>query len=266
MAAAIQMKSTPDLDYNLQQAEERIEYAVRLGAELIGLPENFSFLGPDEQRVAEAEQISIRSARFLTEMALRFEVTLLGGGFPVPTGDGRVLNTATLVDSTGQEIARYEKMHLFDVDLPDGNYYRESATVKAGAEPPPVIADEDLGNLGLSICYDLRFPELYRHLSRQGAVVLLVPAAFTAYTGKDHWKVLLRARAIENTCYVLAPAQTGLHFGRRHSHGHAMIVDPWGVVISDAGDLPGVALALIEPERLAQVRSQLPSLKHCVLT
>jgi predicted amidohydrolase len=134
----------------------------------------------------------------------------------------------------------------------------------SGRELPPVYPSPDLGLLGLSICYDVRFPELYRHLAEKGADVIFIPAAFTAFTGKDHWKVLLQARAIENTCYVIAPAQTGTHYERRQTHGHAMIIDPWGTILADAGEEPGVALAQIEPLRLEQVRRQMPSLNHRV--
>ncbi len=158
----------------------------------------------------------------------------------------------------------YQKVHLFDVNVPDGNNYHESNTVMAGSAFPPVCEHENLGKLGLSICYDVRFPEVYRHLSKQGAEVLFIPAAFTAYTGKDHWQVLLQARAIENTCYVIAPAQTGNHYARRCTHGHAMIIDPWGVVLADAGEKQGVAIAEISPTRLKQVRQQMPSLQHRV--
>ena len=264
LAAAIQMTSLPDLQKNLVQAEELIDLAVRRGAELVTLPENFSFMGEEEEKIAASEAIGQQSERFLKTMAQRFQVTILGGGFPVPTDGGKVYNTCLLVDPNGKELARYEKVHLFDVNVPDGITYRESSTVKAGEDLPPVYASPELGTLGLSVCYDVRFPELYRHLSQQGADVLFVPAAFTAYTGKDHWKVLLQARAIENTCYTIAPAQTGHHSGRRQTHGHAMIIDPWGVVLADAGDEPGVAIAEINPDRLEQVRRQMPSLQHRV--
>ncbi|MEB3336481.1 MAG: carbon-nitrogen hydrolase family protein [Leptolyngbyaceae bacterium] len=264
LAAAIQMNSLPDLQKNLVQAEELIDLAVRRGAELVALPENFSFLGDETAKVAQADTIAEESIKFLKTMARRFQVTLLGGGFPVPVGNGKVYNVALLIDPNGQELARYEKAHLFDVNLPDGNTYRESNTVVAGGQMPPIYPSKELGKVGLSVCYDVRFPELYRHLSQMGAEVLCVPAAFTAYTGKDHWQVLLQARAIENTCYVIAPAQTGRHNSLRQSHGHAMIVDPWGVILADAGDMPGVAIAAIEPSRLEQVRRQMPSLMHRV--
>jgi len=264
LAAAVQMTSLPDLKKNLAQAEELIDLAVRQGAELVALPENFPFLGEEPAKLAQAEAIAGESEKFLKTMAQRFQITLLGGGFPVPVGNGKVSNTALLIAPNGQELVRYEKVHLFDVNLPDGNTYQESGTVVPGLQMPPVYPSKELGNLGVSVCYDVRFPELYRHLSQMGAEVLFVPAAFTAYTGKDHWQVLIQARAIENTCYVIAPAQTGWHYNMRQTHGHAMIVDPWGVVLADAGDKPGVAIAAIEPSRLEQVRRQMPSLQHRV--
>jgi predicted amidohydrolase len=269
LAAALQMTSLPDLDKNLAQAEELIQLAVNRGADLICLPENFAFLGDEEAKTLLAEKIAQASQKFLVTMAQRYQVTILGGGFPVPADEieatkGKMFNTALLVGPEGTELSRYRKIHLFDVNLPDGNTYRESETIVAGSEPPEVYHSDKLGNLGLSVCYDVRFPELYRHLAKNGANVLFVPAAFTAYTGKDHWQVLLQARAIENTCYVIAAAQVGKHNPRRQSHGHAMIVDPWGVVLADAGDQIGLAIAEINPARLEQVRTQMPSLKHRV--
>jgi deaminated glutathione amidase len=262
LAAAIQMTSVPDLKKNLSQAEDLIDLAVRRGAEVIGLPENFSFLGDELAKIAQAESIALESEKFLKTMAQRYQVMILGGGYPVPAGEGKVYNTALLVDKDGNEIARYEKVHLFDVNVPDGNTYLESATVVPGSELPGVYASPDFGNLGLSICYDVRFPELFRHLSRKETDVLFIPAAFTAYTGKDHWQVLLQARSIENTCYTIAPAQTGWHNTIRQSHGHALIIDPWGTVLSDAGTEPGFAIAEISPNRIQQVRRQMPSLQH----
>lgn len=264
LAAAVQMNSVPDLQKNLAHAEELIDVAVRRGAELVSLPENFSFLGDEAAKLAQAGAIAQESEKFLKTMAQRFQVTLLGGGFPVPVEGGKVYNTALLIAPDGQELSRYEKVHLFDVNLPDGNTYRESETVLAGSRVPPIYPSKELGNLGLSVCYDVRFPELYRQMAQLGAEVLFVPAAFTAYTGKDHWQILLQARAIENTCYVIAPAQTGRHNSMRQSHGHAMIIDPWGVILADAGEEPGVAIAEIHPARLEQVRRQMPSLQHRV--
>ncbi len=264
LAAAIQMTSVPNLEKNLVQAEELIELAVRQGAELVSLPENFSFLGLETDKIAQAAAIASATEKFLKTVAQRFQVTILGGGFPVPVDSDRVYNTALLVSPNGEELYRYQKVHLFDVNVPDGNTYRESSTVMAGTQLPTVYPSPELGNLGVSICYDVRFPELYRHLAYKGADILFVPAAFTAYTGKDHWQVLLQARAIENTCYVIAPAQTGQHYTLRQTHGHAMIIDPWGVILADAGEKPGVAIAEIKPDRLQQVRRQMPSLQHRV--
>jgi deaminated glutathione amidase len=264
LAAALQMTSVPDLQKNLVQAEELIDLAVRRGAALVTLPENFSFLGDEKAKVAQVASICEASEKFLKTMAQRYQVTLLGGGYPVPSPDGKIYNTALLVGPDGDVLLRYEKVHLFDVNLPDGNTYEESAMVSSGQQMPPICPRKDLGNLGVSVCYDVRFPELYRHLSHMGAEVLMIPAAFTAFTGKDHWQVLLQARAIENTCYVVAPAQTGFHNARRQSHGHATIVDPWGIVLADAGTEIGMAIAEVKPSRLTQVRQQMPSLKHRV--
>ena len=263
LAAAVQLTSGQDPERNFTAAEEQIDLAARRGAELVGLPENFAFLGDDARRLELAPSLAEQCTRFLVTMARRYQVVLLGGGFPVPAGDGSTtLNRAELVDRDGQLLARYDKIHLFDVDLPDGNTYRESATVTPGTEVPPVVDVPGLCRIGVSICYDVRFPELYRHLVGAGADLLMIPAAFTAFTGKDHWQVLLQARAIENTAYVLAPAQTGQHYGRRHSHGHAMVIDPWGTVLSDAGIQPGSAIAPVNVSHVGHVREQMPSLRH----
>ena len=212
------------------------------------------------------KRLRLEPSSFLKKWHKDSKLQFWGGGFPVPVGEntGKAYNTAALVSPDGKEVAHYQKVHLFDVDVPDGNTYQESSTVMAGKDIPAIYESEQLGKLGLSICYDVRFPEFYRYLSRQGADVLFIPAAFTAFTGKDHWQVLLQARAIENTCYVIAPAQTGNHYERRYTHGHAMIIDPWGVILADAGNAPGVAVAEINPQRLQQVRQQMPSLQHRV--
>ncbi|MBW4563254.1 MAG: carbon-nitrogen hydrolase family protein [Mojavia pulchra JT2-VF2] len=264
LAVAIQMTSVPNLEQNLAEAEKLIQMAVHQGAKLVGLPENFSFMGEVNDKLAQAEAIASASEKFLKQMAQRFQITILGGGFPIPANErGKVHNTAILVDPSGQEIIHYQKIHLFDVNVPDGNSYRESSTVVPGKNLPSMYFSQELGNIGVSICYDVRFPELYRHIADKGGDIIFVPAAFT---GKDHWQVLLQARAIENTCYIIAPAQTGLNYAQRHTYGHAMIIDPWGVILADAGDKPGVAIAEINPYRLEQVRSQMPSLQHRVFT
>jgi len=256
------MTSTPDPEANFTAAEELIELAARRGADLVGLPENFAFMGDDDRRLELAPILAERCSRFLVTMARRYQVTLLGGGFPVLAGERVTYNRAELVGKDGQLLALYDKIHLFDVDLPDGNTYRESETVQPGNALPPVVEVPGLCRVGLSICYDLRFPELYRHLAGAGAELIMIPAAFTAFTGKDHWQVLLQARAIENTAYVLAPAQTGLHYGRRQSHGHALVIDPWGTVLADAGVATGLAMAPVDPSHVQRVRNQMPSLQH----
>ena len=220
-------------------------------------------LKEDQRKLKIASSIYEKCNRFLVTMARRYQVVLLGGGFPVPAGDGvRTFNRAELFGKDGQSLARYDKIHLFDVDLPEGNTYRESETIVSGSESPPVVDVPGLCKIGLSICYDVRFPELYRDLVNKGADLLMIPAAFTAFTGKDHWQVLLQARAIENTAYVVAPAQTGRHYGRRQSHGHAMVIDPWGTVLADAGVVQGAAIAPADKERVERIREQMPSLKH----
>lgn len=265
LAAAVQMNSQPDIDSNLEEAYHLIREAKAKGAFLVGLPENFAWLGDLSGRLEQAEAISNRVPGFLSQCAEEFEVYLLGGGFPVPAEERKVFNRAQLYDPEGDMLAEYNKIHLFDVELSDGESYHESEFVRPGDPNPVVCSTADVGSLGLSICYDLRFPELYRRLSKEGAEVLCVPSAFTAKTGKDHWEPLLRARAIENTCYLLAPAQTGRHGAKRWTHGHAMIVSPWGTVLEDAGTEPGLAMAEIEPNRITEVRNQIPSLEHRVL-
>ena len=263
LAAALQLTSTSNVDANFSAAEEQIELAARRGAELVGLPENFAFIGDDQKRLELSSSLAEKCNKFLITMARRYQVVLLGGGFPVPVAEGtHTLNRSELIGRDGQLLARYDKIHLFDVDLPEGNTYRESATILSGNESPPVVSVPGLCKVGLSICYDVRFPELYRNLIDKGAELIMIPAAFTAFTGKDHWQVLLQARAIENTAYVLAPAQTGLHYGRRQSHGHAMIIDPWGTVLADAGLVPGAAIAPVDKSRVERIREQMPSLKH----
>lgn len=265
IAAAIQMNSQPDMDLNFESARKWIRAAANEGAELIGLPEYFSFLGDLGQRQAKAEEISKRSSQFLSETASEFNVTLLGGTIPAPAGNGKTFNRSLLIDQSGEVLASYDKIHLFDVNLSDNEQYRESDDIEHGRNSPVAVKTGLLGTLGLSVCYDLRFPELYRALMDLKADLLTVPSAFTATTGKDHWKPLLRARAIENTAYIFAPAQTGAHGKNRVTHGHAMIIDPWGTVIADAGTKQGFTIAKIDAERLKHVRRQIPSLKHRVL-
>lgn len=258
--AAIQMTSVPDVAVNLNAAGELIARAAAGGAELAGLPEVFAFLGPEQEMKDQAAHIAKAGREFLIDTARKHDIALIGGIIEL-AADGRIFNTALFVDKDGTEVARYRKMHLFDVNIPDGVTYRESGTVAPG-DAAVVAASPDFGDVGLSICYDVRFPELYRALSANNAALIFIPAAFTAYTGRAHWDLLVRSRAVENTSYVVAPAQCGNHYGKRESFGHAMIVDPWGEVLADAGEEPGVISATVDPARLREVRERMPSLKH----
>lgn len=261
LACAIQTTSTPDAEESLARAEALVLRAVERGAELIGLPENLPQICESQEEAAlQVPMTHPMSERWLKEQARRHGVVLYAGLVAPGSGD-RVRNMLVVVGRDGEVLARYQKRHLFDVAISERHTHRESAAVEPGIEP--VVADlGELGVLGLSICYDVRFPEHYRALVDLGADVLAVPAAFLTVTGKDHWHVLLRARAIENTCYVMAPAQGGRHNARRESYGHALVIDPWGHVLADTGDDGGLAIAEIHPERLRAVRSQLPCLQH----
>ncbi len=259
-AAVIQMCSGDDLETNLACARALLEQAARAGARLALLPENFPFMGADEdarRRVAEPEEDS-RILRFLGETARALDMAVIGGGIPLAgDGDARVRNACPAVDREGHVVAIYDKMHLFDVDLP-GETWRESASTVPGQRPVAVTLDG--WRVGLSICYDLRFPELYR--AHAGVEIISVAAAFTVPTGRAHWEVLLRARAIENQCYVLAAAQSGEHPGGRRTWGHSMIVDPWGRVLGCREQGEGVLVADLDRAELARVRERLPALTH----
>ncbi len=259
-AAAIQMCSLPDINRNLDAAGGLAESAARAGANLISLPEAFVYMGPEAELATMKPQVAAAGLDFLRETATRLGVILCGGVYE-PAPDGRLYNTCVAFGPDGVELGRYRKIHLFDVAIPDGMQYSESRNVAPG-DAIGLFETERCGRIGMSVCYDLRFPELYRKLAAAGAGVLLVPSAFTEYTGRVHWRLLLQARAVENTCYVIAAAQTGNHYGQRRSYGHAMIIDPWGEILADAGDQPGFALAEIDPARIQQIRREMPSLEN----
>jgi predicted amidohydrolase len=264
LAAVVQMTSTTDVERNLAAAEALVTRAAERGARLVALPENFAFLRSEGQPVPEPQALDGPWVSRMSAVAARLGITLLAGTIPeAVAGDPRVRNTSVLVGPDGRAIAAYRKIHLFDIDLPGMEHLKESRSVAPGEEI--VVADTPVGRLGLSVCYDLRFPELYRELARRGARVLCVPAAFTERTGKAHWEVLLRARAIENLAYVLAPAQVGQHGGGRASHGQALIADPWGTLLAQVPDGEGVALAELDFERLERLRRELPALGHARL-
>jgi predicted amidohydrolase len=261
--ALVQTCSNDDLESNLSMAADSIGRAVEQGAELVALPENFAYMRREGTAFPCVQGPDGAILSFLSGIAQHQGIWLLGGSFPERIdGSARVYNTSVLFDPSGREVARYRKMHLFDVDLGSdgGDVYRESDHFAPGEDV--VIATTPWGGLGLSICYDLRFPELYRRQSAGGATLLAVPSAFTPQTGKDHWSVLLRARAIENQAFVLAPAQCGQHAVDRASYGRSMIVDPWGIVLAQAGDAPGVIVADCDFEALARVRAAIPALAN----
>jgi predicted amidohydrolase len=261
LLAAAQMTSTADRARNLDVAARLVNEAADLGAKLIGLPENFAFMGPEEQRMAGAETLDGPSLSAMRELARRRGVFILAGSIAEKVADPRkTANTSALIADDGSLVAAYRKIHLFDVSIPDGARYAESEVVVPG--DLAVVAPTALGRIGLTICYDLRFPELYRKLSGLGAQIITIPSAFTLFTGKDHWEVLVRARAIENLAYVLAPAQVGRHSASRQTFGNAMVVDPWGVVLARCPDGEGVCVGRFDRARLERVRVELPALKH----
>lgn len=261
LAAAIQMTSTDNKTRNLDVAIEKIRWAADHGANYVALPETFFWMGPATEFAEAAEPLDGPTLSALAAVARENHLTLLGGSI-LESGapEGRVYNTSVLFGPDGAALAVYRKMHLFDVDLDVKAVYRESSKVAPGTEI--VTAETPIGTVGLSICYDLRFPELYREQVERGATVLNVPAAFTLMTGKDHWEPLLRARAIENQCWVIAPAQWGQHSENRSTFGHAMIVDPWGLVVAQASDGEGVAMAHVDDAVTTRVRQAIPALRH----
>jgi deaminated glutathione amidase len=264
--ALIQMNSQGDKAANLAQARRLIEQAVaEERPDLIALPEVWTLLSEDPTaKRAAAEPIPGGEAYgLLQELAARHRIVLHGGSFIERDGEA-LYNTTVVFDRDGRELARYRKLHLFDITTPDGKEYRESATFTRGAR---VVTFDALGTrLGLSICYDLRFAELYLELAKAGAKVILVPAAFTLQTGKDHWEVLLRARAIETQTYVLAPAQWGRYAGgARACYGHSLIADPWGHVLARAQDKVGYICARLDLEEVERVRARMPCADHRVL-
>jgi nitrilase len=262
--AAIQMTSGPDVAGNLQQARGLLEEAATRGAGLAALPENFAFMGlqdADKRGVAESDgRGPIQD--FLASTAQRLRMAIVGGTIPLRAGaDGRVAAASLVYDPDGKRAARYDKIHLFDVDIPGrAESYRESAHVAPGSEP--AIVDTPVGRLGLSVCYDVRFPELFRALSANGAQLLTVPSAFTSPTGRAHWETLLRARAIENLCYVIAPAQSGFHASGRETYGDSMVVDYWGRILQRLPRGRGCVVADIDLERQAEARKSFPALDH----
>lgn len=236
--------------------------AVLRGAEFVALPENFAYLRREGSEFPCAQSLDGEIVQSLASWAREHGIWLLGGSIPeARPEDTRIYNTSVLVSPSGELVASYRKIHLFDVDLGDnGGSFRESDTFAPGDEV--VVARLPFGPVGMSICYDLRFPELYRAMAERGVVLITVPSAFAPGTGKDHWEALLRARAIENQCFVLAPAQCGRHSADRASYGRSLVVDPWGIVLAQAGDQPCAIVAELDFGELASIRERVPALTH----
>jgi len=269
LAACVQLSCTTDVERNLGTAERLIRRAAAMGAALICTPENTPYLGPQFHKVDTAQSLDGEIASRLQALADELGVHLLIGSLAerrvLTNGEvdrTRCYNTSVLYGPDGSRLAAYRKIHLFDVDVPGGLTVKESDTIAAGEDV--VVVGTPLGRLGMSICYDLRFPELYRAHMDQGADFIAIPSAFTLTTGKDHWHALIRARAIETQCFVLAPAQWGVHDekGKRKSYGHSLIVDPWGVVVADKGDGEGICIAEIDLDYSARVRMSIPVRNH----
>lgn len=262
LAAAVQLTSTSDAEANWSSARTLIERAAGYGARLVATPENTNFLGPHKKKVELAEPIDGPTCGRFSQLAAQHSIYLLLGSFNERGDEHRCYNTSVLFGPTGGVIGVYRKMHLFDVDVSPEVRFKESATIIPGEDL--VTVQTELATLGLSVCYDLRFPELYQRLVQEGAQLLTVPSAFTLMTGKDHWYALLRARAIECQSYLIAPAQVGKHDdeGLRHSYGHSLIIDPWGQVVATASEGEGLALAEIDLEKVERTRAAMPVESH----
>jgi len=263
-AAVIQMTSSADVQDNLRTATALLHEAAQRGARLAALPENFALMGmSDRDKFAIAEQDGDGPIQqWLAELARELNLWIVAGTLPIKLpNEPRVAAASLVVNAQGERVARYDKIHLFDVEVDDATRsYRESATIAPGQRV--VVVDTPIGKLGLAVCYDVRFPELFRELSAQGAEVLVLPSAFTVPTGQAHWDVLLRARAVENLCYLLAPAQSGKHANGRETYGHSMIVEPWGEVLTRLLDGPGVAVAEIDLVKQRERRQRFQALSH----
>lgn len=260
LVACVQMRASDDVGANLDRVETLVARAARHGAVLVATPENTTFLGDSARKVELAEPLDGPTHHRLARLARSTGAWLLVGSVAERCDDTRCYNTSLLYDSAGELRAWYRKLHLFDIDIPGGPSFQESRHIAPGKDV--VVAETPIGRLGLSICYDVRFPELYGRLVRAGAQVIAVPSAFTAQTGKDHWHPLLRARAIETQTWVLAPAQEGSHGHGRHSYGHSLIVDPWGTIVADHGEGEGVVLAELDLAAVERIRRALPVSDH----
>ncbi len=260
--ACVQMRSGTEVAENIAAASALIREAAATGAELIATPEMTTLLDRKpgaswEKSTTEAADPGLAAFRAL---AKELSVTLLIGSLAIRAADGKCANRSFLIGPDGAVIAKYDKIHMFDVQLNAGNIYRESDSYAAGGSA--VVADLPAGRLGMTVCYDVRFPDLFRQLAVSGAKIIAVPAAFTRITGEAHWHILLRSRAIETGCYIIAPAQGGKHQDGRETYGHSLIIDPWGEILAEAGTEPGVIAATLDLSKVDEVRGKIPSLRH----
>lgn len=260
--AVLQMTSGPDLAANMRIFEAMVREAAGQGAQFVASPENSDLLGLSaEEKLALVTEDSVHPMKALAaKLAGELSIWLLLGSIAVKASGGKAFNRSYLFSPRGDEAAAYDKIHLFDVVLPSGEVRQESRMIEAGARA--VLAATDFGLVGMTVCYDVRFPYLYRALAHQGARLFTVPAAFTVSTGQMHWETLLRARAIENGAFVIAPAQCGDHGGGRLTYGHSLIIDPWGRVLAEGGDAPGIIYADLDLAEVDRFRSAIPSLDH----
>lgn len=262
LVAAVQLTSSPVLQRNLDTSRTLIESAVEQGAQVVLLPENFSYFGPPEEKVLHIDLINEDTRRFLHDCARECGVMLIAGGVPSRTVQGKIANVALVYDSSGSIVTSYEKMHVFDAVIA-GRSYEESKTTQPGEDSPRSFSLPNGMKAAVAVCYDLRFPELFRGEATFGCDVFFLGAAFTPTTGAAHWEILLRARAIENAAYVVAAAQVGQHFSGRVSYGDTVIVNPWGEVVERLANGEGSVLAELSAQKILQVRSALPVLEHC---
>ena len=263
--AAVQMCSSPDVDENLIHADKLLKRAAETGAKLVVLPEMFAMMGAypvETTRVIEKLEAAKLARRFLADAAREYGIWIVGGTLPYACErDATRVRAASIVyNDHGEEIARYDKIHLFDATLSDSESYRESLNIEPGTKP--IVIATPFGKIGLGVCYDIRFPELFRYLVNEGAEILVVPSAFTVNTGANHWRLLARTRAVENFCFFVGACQGGYHIGGRRTYGHSLIVDPWGEVMAAQPEGEGVLSAELNLEYLYQLRQSLPALSH----
>jgi len=261
-AACVQLRSSDDVAENIRDAAHWIRAAAKDGAQFVATPENTTLMAPDGgAKLAQSyDEAHDPALPMFSDLARELGIWLLIGSLAIKVSETKTANRSFLFSPDGRIAARYSKIHLFDVDLPSGETYRESNTVAGGDQA--MVADTPWGKIGLSVCYDMRFANLYRALAKKGAFAFTAPSAFTETTGKAHWHVLLRARAIENGAFIIAPAQGGLHANGRRTYGHSLIVSPWGEILAEGGTDPGIIAAEIDPEWSREARSKVPSLNH----